>query len=79
MTENTDARIRHIYERWHETVVGRDLNGLMALCAEDAILETPLGRPPTVAIFFSFWWLDKPSTEAGRASQDHVLFFIVRR
>ena len=42
MTENTDAQIRHIYERWHETVVGRDLDGLMALYAEDAILETPL-------------------------------------
>ena len=42
MTENTDAQIRHIYERWHEAVVGRDLDGLMALYAEDAILETPL-------------------------------------
>jgi steroid Delta-isomerase len=39
---NTDAEIRHIYERWHETVVGRDLDGLMALYARDAILETPL-------------------------------------
>jgi steroid Delta-isomerase len=38
----TDAVIRNIYERWHETVVGRDLDGLMALYAEDAILETPL-------------------------------------
>jgi steroid delta-isomerase len=42
MTENTDAEIRHIYERWHETIRGRDLDGLMALYAEDAILETPL-------------------------------------
>jgi steroid Delta-isomerase len=42
MTENTDAQIRHIYERWHEAVVGRDLDALMALYAEDAILETPL-------------------------------------
>jgi ketosteroid isomerase-like protein len=39
---NTDAEIRHIYERWHETVRGRDLDGLMALYAEDAVLETPL-------------------------------------
>lgn len=42
MTGNTDAEIRHVYERWHETVLGRDLDGLMALYAEDAILETPL-------------------------------------
>jgi steroid Delta-isomerase len=42
MTENTDAEIRHVYEQWHETVVGRDLDGLMALYAEDAVLETPL-------------------------------------
>jgi steroid Delta-isomerase len=40
--QNTDAEIRHIYERWHETVVGRDLDGLTALYAHDAILETPL-------------------------------------
>jgi hypothetical protein len=39
---NTDAEIRHIYERWHATVVGGDLDGLMALYADDAILETPL-------------------------------------
>jgi steroid Delta-isomerase len=38
----TDAEILHIYERWHETVVGGDLDGLMALYADDAILETPL-------------------------------------
>jgi steroid Delta-isomerase len=42
MTENTDAQIRYIYDRWHETIVSRDLEGLMALYAEDAILETPL-------------------------------------
>jgi hypothetical protein len=42
MTENTDAEIRHIYEQWHATVRGRDLDGLMVLYAEDAILETPL-------------------------------------
>jgi len=42
MTENTDVQIRHIYGRWHETIVERDLDGLMALYAEDAILETPL-------------------------------------
>jgi steroid delta-isomerase len=42
MAGNTDAEIRHVYERWHETVVGRDLDGLMALYADDAIFETPL-------------------------------------
>ena len=42
MTGNTDAEIRHVYERWHETILNRDLDGLMALYAEDAILETPL-------------------------------------
>ena len=42
MTQNSDTQIRYIYDRWHETVVGRDLDGLMALYAEDAILETPL-------------------------------------
>lgn len=42
MTETTDAQIRHIYEQWHATVVARDLDGLMALYAEDAVFETPL-------------------------------------
>ena len=42
MTESTDAEIRHVYARWHETVVGRDLDGLMALYDDDAILESPL-------------------------------------
>lgn len=42
MTANTDAQIRHIYETWHSTVRARDLEGLVALYAEDAILETPL-------------------------------------
>jgi steroid Delta-isomerase len=41
-SQNTEAEIRHIYQRWHETVVGRDLDGLMALYAEHAVLETPL-------------------------------------
>src|SRR5260370_40782162 len=41
MTENTDAQIRHVYELWHETIVARDLDGLTALYAEDAVFETP--------------------------------------
>ncbi|MET4634896.1 nuclear transport factor 2 family protein [Kaistia defluvii] len=39
---DTEAAIRRIYEQWHETVIGRDITGLMALYAEDAILESPL-------------------------------------
>ncbi|MEH3145721.1 MAG: nuclear transport factor 2 family protein [Methylobacterium frigidaeris] len=42
MAEDTDATIRHIYECWHETVVGRDIAGLTALYAEDAMFESPL-------------------------------------
>ncbi|HEV3423697.1 MAG TPA: nuclear transport factor 2 family protein [Paraburkholderia sp.] len=42
MAEATQAEIRHIHEQWHETVRQRDLAGLMALYAEDAILESPL-------------------------------------
>ena len=42
MMHNRDAEILHIYERWHATVVGGDLDGLMALYADDAILEAPL-------------------------------------
>lgn len=42
MTGTTDADINHIYERWHEAVLARDVDGLMALYAEDATLETPL-------------------------------------
>lgn len=42
MTETDDADSRHIYERWHATVMARNLDGLMDLYAEDAILESPL-------------------------------------
>jgi hypothetical protein len=24
---NTDAQIRHVYDRWHETILSRDLDG----------------------------------------------------
>jgi hypothetical protein len=41
MTGNTDAQIHHIYDRWHETIVQRDVDGLMELYAENAIFETP--------------------------------------
>jgi len=39
---SSDAEVLHIYERWHATVVAGDLDALMALYADDAILETPL-------------------------------------
>jgi steroid delta-isomerase len=42
MNSDCDAGIRHVYEQWHETVRSRNLDGLMALYADDAILETPL-------------------------------------
>ena len=38
----TQAEIHHIYEQWHESVKSRDLEALMALYAEEAILEGPL-------------------------------------
>ncbi len=41
MPANTEAQIRQVYERWHETITGRDLAGVMALYAEHAVLETP--------------------------------------
>ncbi len=33
---------RRIFEQWHHSVVERDLHALMALYADDAMLETPL-------------------------------------
>jgi steroid Delta-isomerase len=42
MNSDCDVGIRHVYEQWHESVRIRDLDGLMALYADDAVLETPL-------------------------------------
>jgi steroid Delta-isomerase len=39
--EFIDVQIRHIYDRWQETIVRKDVDGLIALYAEDAIFETP--------------------------------------
>ncbi|AFQ52045.1 nuclear transport factor 2 family protein [Burkholderia cepacia] len=39
---HTDTDARRIHQDWHAAVVARDLDGLMALYADDAILETPL-------------------------------------
>lgn len=41
MIENTDAQIRYIHDRWQTTIVQKDVDGLIALYAEDAIFETP--------------------------------------
>jgi len=41
MTPTEEAQIRHIYERWHTTVMTQDLAGLMALYAEHAMMESP--------------------------------------
>lgn len=42
MSSDSDAGVRYVYEQWHETVRSRDLDGLIALYADDAVLETPL-------------------------------------
>ncbi|MBN3816988.1 nuclear transport factor 2 family protein [Paraburkholderia sp. Se-20369] len=39
---HTDADSRRIYEGWHAAVLARDLDALMSLYADDALLETPL-------------------------------------
>ena len=36
---NTDAQVRHVYKRWHEMIVSRNLDGLMELYAKDSVLE----------------------------------------
>jgi steroid Delta-isomerase len=40
-SERDETQIRHIYERWHETVMRQDLQGLLALYADHAVIETP--------------------------------------
>ena len=37
---NTQAQIKQVYERWHEMIVSRNLDGLMELYAEDCVLES---------------------------------------
>jgi steroid Delta-isomerase len=39
---NAEAEIRRVYERWHEMIVSRNLDGLMELYAEDSVLESSL-------------------------------------
>jgi steroid Delta-isomerase len=40
-SDSTDAQVRYIHDRWQTTIVQRDVDGLVALYAEDAIFETP--------------------------------------
>jgi steroid Delta-isomerase len=42
MNAGAEEATRHIYEQRHETLVRRDIRGLMEPYAEDAILESPL-------------------------------------
>ncbi|WDD93033.1 nuclear transport factor 2 family protein [Burkholderia sp. FERM BP-3421] len=42
MTDTSDARLRHIHHAWHAAVVARDLDALLALYTDDAVLESPL-------------------------------------
>lgn len=37
-----DAAFRHIHEQWHDAVVRRDIDGVMALYADDPVFESPL-------------------------------------
>ncbi|WP_321789819.1 nuclear transport factor 2 family protein [Burkholderia pyrrocinia] len=39
---HADTDARRIHECWHAAVVARDLDMLMSLYADDAVLETPL-------------------------------------
>ncbi|MDN7698798.1 nuclear transport factor 2 family protein [Burkholderia semiarida] len=39
---DTHVDARRIHEDWHAAVVARDLDALMSLYADDAVLETPL-------------------------------------
>jgi ketosteroid isomerase-like protein len=41
MVDNTNAQIRHVFDEWHRTIRDRDIDGLVALYAEDAIFESP--------------------------------------
>jgi steroid delta-isomerase len=40
-TKNSGVQMTHIWERWHSAVKTRDLEALMSIYAEDAVLETP--------------------------------------
>jgi steroid delta-isomerase len=63
---NTDAQIRHVHEQWHETVVHKDLAGLVALYAEDAVFESP-----------AVWVLNRQSDGILRGRQAIEAYFDV--
>jgi ketosteroid isomerase-like protein len=39
--KSTDADARHIFKRWHETLMKGDAKGIAELYAEDAVFESP--------------------------------------
>ncbi len=69
----TDAQIRHIYERWHASVVARDLDGLVALYADDAVLETPLALKSRGTGVLTGKAEIRPFFEAGFRTLQHEL------
>src|SRR5699024_10703399 len=42
MSETTPEQARHVYKQWDRRARERDVEGLLALYAPDAVLETPL-------------------------------------
>lgn len=40
--KHAESHALNVFERWHQSVVERNLDALMDLYAEDALLETPL-------------------------------------
>jgi steroid Delta-isomerase len=83
--QNTDAQIRHVYDRWHEMILNKDLAGLVALYAEDAVFESPAvwvlnrqsdgilrGRAAIAAYFEVFFGKRKP--EAVEWQRDDTFF-----
>jgi steroid delta-isomerase len=41
MSGNTNPQVRHAFEQWHAMVRSRDLEGIVALYAEDGTFESP--------------------------------------
>ena len=41
MANNSEAQVRHVFDQWHKTIRDRDIDGLVALYAEDGIFESP--------------------------------------
>ncbi len=65
-SNGSEGDARYIFEQWHRRVVERDLDALMALYAEDAMLETPLAYVVSAAQEMEGCRDERPS---GRSSQ----------